>query len=134
MIVLGIVIGVPVFAATNPPAPVGDAAKINCVKLAVVARELRLMTNLGNYQRAVGNAYMARASALDQSYATTSPAGVKVSVKNAWATFKTTTRSASKSWKTERNATWKAYKDAAKICKAPSGVSDSNYSGYEPSL
>lgn len=132
IIILGITVSLPAFAATQ--APVADAVKIACVSGAVSVRERKLSQSFEKYTTSLTTAYKDRGSDLANSYLTASSSVAKSNVKKAWDKFRNTSKTASKTWRTEKNTAWSEYKNAVKVCKAPSGVSDSGYSGSEPSL
>lgn len=133
-IVLGLAVGLPVWASHATTTPATDQGKIACVAHEVAIREAKIATSFANYQRTITAAYATRSAALASAYTAATPEYVKTHVKNVWSAFKTSSKTASKTWRTERRAAWTAYKTAVKVCKAPSGVSDSGNSGYEPSL
>ena len=109
------------------------AAKIACVKIAVAAREAALGTAVAAHAQSVQAAYATRANELAGAYSNTTAKTLKIGVKVAWADFNKSIRSATKSWKDNRNAAWSAYRTAVKECKAASDISDASNSGSEVS-
>lgn len=109
------------------------ADKITCVRTAVTARESAIEVAISVHAQAIHDAYATRAMELDGAYSNTNVKAVQAGVKVSWADFNKSVKSASAKWKTSRNTAWSTYRAAVKVCKAPSGVSDSANSGSEVS-
>lgn len=107
------------------------AAKIACVKIAVAARETAIGAAVATHTQAVQAAYSTRANELAGAYSNTTVKTVRAGTKVAWADFTKSIKAASKTWKTNRNTAWSAFRAAVKACKAPSSISDSANSGFE---
>lgn len=107
------------------------ADKIACVKTAVVARESAFEVAVSAHTQAVRDAYATRANELDGAYSNSNVKAVQAGVKVSWADFNKSIKSATAKWKTSRNAAWSAFRTAVKVCKSPSGVSDSANSRSE---
>ena len=109
------------------------ADKIACVRTAITARESAIEAAVSIHAQAIHDAYATRAIELDGAYSNTNVKAVQAGVKVSWADFNKSVKSASAKWKTNRNTAWSTYRTAVKVCKAPSGVSDSANSGFEVS-
>jgi hypothetical protein len=58
---------------------------------------------------------------------------VRAAVKVAWKAFSSSAQSARKSWNSARQAAWQTFATAAKACKAPPSVLDTNDSQLDSS-
>jgi|GEM_PF-2525796 hypothetical protein len=118
----------------QPEPVVVSATTTACVGAAVSTREQTLDAAEVNLTSALNSAYSARASALVSAYALTTGGGaVSAAVKAAWQGFSSSTKSADKTWRTARAGAWQAFMTAAKACKAPASILDTNDSALEVS-
>jgi hypothetical protein len=130
----------PAFALTNSTltmtgsAGASSASKVMCVATAVTSREQSLEAAFNTLTTAQNAAYTARGTSLAQAYAQTGGNGaIQKAVKAAWSTFNSSMKSARSTWKTSQSSAWSTFKTAAKACKAPAAVSDTENSGSESS-
>lgn len=107
------------------------ATQIACVGVAVNAREVVTSTAFSSYARSVQLAYAIRATDLQKAYMASNVKDARGAVKAAWNVFKSTTKTANRTWRSSRDTAWKTFRAAVKACRAPSSITDTGNAASE---
>lgn len=120
--------------AAATPALAATEVNLSCMQQAIATRESTLVSAFASYASTVQSAYQIRQSALQSAWAIQDKDQRQSSIKNAWSSFKSTTKSAKTTIRTQRKNAWKNFRDTRKTCGGSSNTDPGGGEGSDTSI